>query len=159
MGLSTAQQAQILALLVTHGGLSLGEIQARLRPELRDHVWDTLEFARRHGYIELAPALLPDGSPATEAVWLIAPAGHEFIIDARSPYTPRARRMANEVGNQLARTWIPVVILITVTAAIRKHGSIWNWILMAEAIFLGPVAYIVTALINRRTRRSILIGR
>jgi hypothetical protein len=156
MALTTAQEAEILALLLNNGGLSLPEIETRVNPTLASDVWETLEFGRRQGYITPAPAILPDGSPAPEAVWILTPTGREFVIDTRSPFSRRARHLATEVGNQLARTWIPIVILITIGVAIKKKGSVWNWVILAELLILGPCAYLVTVLVNRRVRRSVL---
>jgi hypothetical protein len=158
VALSQAQEAEILALLLKQGGLSLTEIEDKVRPGLTADVWQTLEFARRQGYITPAPPHLPDGSPAPTTVWLLTPAGREFVTDLRSPFSRRARRLATEVGNQLARTWIPIVILITIGVAIEKKDSAWNWIILAELLILGPGALFLTALINRRVRRSVLAG-
>jgi hypothetical protein len=157
MPLSRAQEAEILALLSSRGGLSLREVESKVRPAIVTEVWETLETARRQGYIVPAPAVLPDGSPATETVWLLTESGREFVIDTRSPFSSTARRLAADVGNQVARTWIPIVLLLTIGLALKGKLSGWSgWLLLVEFIVFVPGGWLVNALINRGIRKSVL---
>lgn len=154
--LSESQRAEILTVLWTDGALSLSELQPRLHADVREGVPDVLEQAHRRGYVAALSDARPDGSLAPQPRWILTPAGRDYVIDARSPFPKLARRLAADAASQLARTWIPIVILVTAALALKGRLAGWGWVLLIEFSVLLPGAWLGTWLVNRRVRRSVL---